>query len=60
MNMKIQREIFICKSSFEYLNTYYSIDAMMEEKEFEKILENIMDKKCIKVSKKKSNLVIYM
>ena len=30
--------------SFEYLNTYYSIDAMMEEKEFEKILENMMIK----------------
>ena len=29
------------QSSFEYLNTYYSIDAMMEQEEFEKILENI-------------------
>ena len=28
----------------EYLNTYYSINAMMEEKEFEKILENMMIK----------------
>ena len=29
------------QSSFEYLNTYYSIDAMMTQEEFEKILENI-------------------
>ena len=29
------------QSSFEYLNTYYSIDAMMDLEEFEKILENI-------------------
>lgn len=29
------------QSSFEYLNTYYSIDAMMEQEEFEKILGNI-------------------
>lgn len=29
------------QSSFEYLNTYYSIDAMMGQEEFEKILENI-------------------
>ncbi len=29
------------QSSFEYLNTYYSIDAMVEQEEFEKILENI-------------------
>ena len=27
--------------SFEYLNTYYSIDAMMTREEFKKILENI-------------------
>lgn len=30
--------------SFEYLNTYYSIDAMMDQEEFEKILENIIIK----------------
>ncbi len=29
------------QSSFEYLNTYYSIDAMMTQEEFEKILKNI-------------------
>ena len=29
------------QSSFEYLNTYYSIDVMMGQEEFEKILENI-------------------
>ena len=29
------------QSSFEYLNTYYSIDVMMTQEEFEKILENI-------------------
>ena len=27
--------------SFEYLNTYYSVDAMMTQEEFKKILENI-------------------
>lgn len=32
------------QSSFEYLNTYYSIDAMMNQEEFEKILENIIIK----------------
>lgn len=48
------------QSSFEYLNTYYSVDAMMEQEEFEKILENIIIKKCIKVSKKNSKFVIYM
>lgn len=32
------------QSSFEYLNTYYSIDAMVEQEEFEKILENIIIK----------------
>ena len=32
------------QSSFEYLNTYYSIDAMMTQEEFEKILENIIIK----------------
>ena len=32
------------QSSFEYLNTYYSVDAMMEQEEFEKILENIIIK----------------
>ena len=37
-------EMYIFKSSFEYLNTYYSIDAMMRQEEFKKILENI----CIK------------
>lgn len=29
------------QTSFEYLNTYYSIDAMMSLEEFEKILQNI-------------------
>ena len=29
------------QASFEYLNTYYSIDVMMTQEEFEKILENI-------------------
>ena len=29
------------QSSFEFLNTYYSIDVMMTQEEFEKILENI-------------------
>ena len=29
------------QSSFEYLNTYYSISGMIEQEEFEKILENI-------------------
>lgn len=32
------------QSSFEYLNTYYSVDAMMEQEEFEKILKNIIIK----------------
>lgn len=32
------------QSSFEYLNTYYSIDVMMTQEEFEKILENIIIK----------------
>lgn len=32
------------QSSFEYLNTYYSIDAMMDLEEFEKILKNIIIK----------------
>lgn len=30
--------------SFEYLNTYYSISGMLEQDEFEKILENIIIK----------------
>ena len=30
--------------SFEYLNTYYAIDAMMELEDFEKLLENMMIK----------------
>ena len=30
--------------SFEYLNTYYSIDAMMEKNEFKKLLENLIIK----------------
>lgn len=29
------------QSSFEYLNTYYSISGMIEQDEFEKILENV-------------------
>ena len=29
------------EASFEYLNTYYSIKGMMEQEEFQKILENI-------------------
>ncbi len=29
------------QSSFEYLNTYYSISGLMDEEEFKKILENI-------------------
>lgn len=32
------------QSSFEYLSTYYSIDVMMNQEEFEKILENIIIK----------------
>ena len=32
------------QSSFEYLNTYYSIDVMMDQEEFKKILENIIIK----------------
>ncbi len=32
------------QSSFEYLNTYYSIDAMMEKDEFKKLLENLIIK----------------
>ena len=32
------------QSSFEYLYTYYSIDVMMDQEEFEKILENIIIK----------------
>ena len=32
------------QSSFEYLNTYYSISAMLEENEFIKIIENIIIK----------------
>lgn len=32
------------QSSFEYLNTYYSISGMIEQDEFEKILENIIIK----------------
>ena len=32
------------QSSFEYLITYYSIDVMMNQEEFEKILENIIIK----------------
>ena len=32
------------QSSFEYLNTYYSISGMLEQDEFEKILENIIIK----------------
>ena len=30
--------------SFEYLNTYYSISGLMDEKEFKQILENIIIK----------------
>ena len=30
--------------SFEYLNTYYSISGMLEQDEFEKVLENIIIK----------------
>ena len=36
------------QSSFEYLNTYYSVDAMMEQEEFEKILKNITQTSHIK------------
>ena len=32
------------QTSFEYLNTYYSISAMLEENEFIKIIENIIIK----------------
>ena len=32
------------QASFEYLNTYYSISGMLEQDEFEKILENIIIK----------------
>lgn len=32
------------EASFEYLNTYYSIKGMMEQEEFQKILENIIIK----------------
>lgn len=32
------------QSSFEYLNTYYSISGMLEEQEFKKVLENIIIK----------------
>ena len=32
------------QSSFEYLNTYYSISGMLEQDEFEKVLENIIIK----------------
>lgn len=32
------------QSSFEYLNTYYSISSMLDEEEFKKILENIIIK----------------
>ena len=32
------------QTSFEYLNTYYSISGMLEEEEFIKILENMMVK----------------
>ena len=38
------KENVYMQSSFEYLNTYYSIDAMMGQEEFEKILENIIIK----------------
>lgn len=31
-------------TSFEYLNTYYSIVANMDKEEFQKILENILIK----------------
>lgn len=31
-------------TSFEYLNTYYSISSSIEEKEFQKIIENILIK----------------
>ncbi len=48
------------QTSFEYLNTYYSISAMLEENEFIKIIENIIIKKCVKVSKIESTFVIYM
>ncbi len=40
--------------SFEYLNTYYSISGLMDEEEFKQILENIIYKKCIKMSKRKA------
>ena len=32
------------QASFEYLNTYYSFSGMIDEEEFEKILENIIIK----------------
>lgn len=32
------------QSSFEYLNTYYSISGMLDEQEFKKVLENIIIK----------------
>ena len=38
------KENVYMQSSFEYLNTYYSIDVMMDQEEFEKILENIIIK----------------
>ena len=31
-------------TSFEYLNTYYSISSSIEEEEFQKIIENILIK----------------
>lgn len=34
-------ENWYLQSSFEYLNTYYSISGMLNEQEFKKILENI-------------------
>lgn len=41
---KDSNENVYMQSSFEYLNTYYSISGMIEQDEFEKILENIIIK----------------
>lgn len=38
---KDSNENVYMQSSFEYLNTYYSISGMIEQDEFEKILENV-------------------
>ena len=32
------------QTSFEYLNTYYSISGMLDEQEFKMVLENIIIK----------------